>query len=595
MQDMRKPTTKLFFVFIFSMILLGVAGATSFFCDQLIFSDSFDYTDAYTNHGWDSFDNGVCTDAQLPPKPNITGTFGVSLTGCGANADYRIDKIPFPSAFTGSNLHTISFNAEIRQNTSAEPAFFVWLGSSGSQFQFGLYANRSILVTPVFASGVKPCNGGFLDYNVSGEYYLAFNMSDLNGAGSYSVYKDGGIAGDCSKKNMSNNNVIDQIILFHSVKASTFTNQYLDNLNICNSTMTNASSCAYPALFCDDFNYNYKISTNGWLPYSYTGVIQDDLYPISGQLELIDASLRSPAHTTGLFPTDYRISDSGIIGTTDIAPVFSSEFDMLLEEGDFYYAAGDTAYVGAYMVKAHVEADNYNISWYALNNDSTYTLLCANCTNVLQYEKVKINAYFKSHTSYFNSTIPFDYIDVFYGTTKIGTKAGFLCNTLVNGISSSLACPIKLNYYQLFKNTDTKVYVDNYKVMVGTDATTPNVESFYNQAYNAVNETAAYAASDDIYANAQSLWFQLGLRSAASRIFAGLMIMFIAAIIIIGVHLYVHVQPSPITIALVEVILVFVLTYIGLMPIWIVILFGFMLFIGFCLYLFKSFKTSGNG
>lgn len=577
-------TTKNIFYLLFLFCFSSSALAISFNCNNTIFSDTFDYTDNYVNHGWTLFDNGICTDAQLPPKPNISNTFGLSLTGCGAEADYRIDINPTPTTLSGDGLYIVKYDLDIMQLTGAAPEFYMWYGLTGAQLSLNYYSNRSIQVLPVFASGIARCNGGFYDFNVTSEYALVFNMTDLEGFGSYSLYKDGSQAGDCVRKNMSGNDAIDHISLFHKVPAATYVNQYLDNFNVCKGSISNESSCVFPSLFCDDFNYNYLISAHGWIPYGNIGIIDDTTYPINGTLRETTDKVQRPTHTTAPMPISYQLDAETAVTSTVYSPVFSSEMDLNIIDGGFSYSAGINQYALSYAIKALDNGDG-TVSWlYYLANGSYAnfsTITPLNSTN-----KLKVNMNFGNRNIYpFNTTNTADYVDVYLDSTYIGR-----INGLVNNVSTYLA------YYEIGKNDDWHFTLDNYYVMAGIDKTADTTELFYEPLYTFTNETTSTGqGTSDFYGAATDVWYSMGLKSAASRYLFGAIIMFIVGIMLFLLALFMGMMMSPVIFIVIELMLMIVLSFVKLMPKWLPIFMGIFGVLGLILYVFKTMRSSETG
>lgn len=593
------------FIFLFAVFSLNVLATNWDDFTEVVFSDNFSYTGTYASNGWDTVTFAAGPSFPNHPYANLSWGYYNTTTNPGGNfAGDGIAKNIMPKNITIGN-DTVLLEFDLYYGT--RPA------DSTQGYEYSVVICNTSIVAGLLcfdeniriAIGLRHSDyGGYAD-EISPEIggcYFSINpveawhdvklFIDKN---FYSLYVDGSCGTCCSK----NNNLKE--IRSIGIRVNTQNDLYgvnglrqlIDNLSL--GLASNASvECPYPSIFCDNFNYDYKISAKNWIPYSYSGIIQDDITPISDQLELIDATTRSPAHKTGSFPTNYVISDSSYVGTTNIAPVFSSEFDLSITQGDFYYGGSESQYVSAYLLKAHVEADGFNISWYALDNSSNFTLLCANCTTTAQYSKLKINTYFAGSNSFYSTSIPYDYIDVYYGTTFIGRKIGFSCSLIENGFYSETACPKYLAYYQFFKGTDTQFYVDNYYVMVGTDKNTPTIESYYTSNFTQTNTSVINTGSGDLFANSQAFWYQLGLRTAASKIIAGFLFIFIIDIVIIGIYLYSHVPPSATVLGFVDLCAIVIVTYLGLIPIWLLILFGFTVFIGFALYLFKSMKSPGD-
>jgi len=108
--------------------------------------------------------------------------------------------------------------------------------------------------------------------------------------------------------------------------------------------------------------------------------------------------------------------------------------------------------------------------------------------------------------------------------------------------------------------------------MIGTDKDTNTIDQYYTDLY--INTTdddflLGEGESGDLATAISSIWDDMGLRSLASRIITGLFLMFMLGIFYVGGSLSVKMHPSGIVLGILEILLLILLAYIGLLPYWI--------------------------
>ena len=106
--------------------------------------------------------------------------------------------------------------------------------------------------------------------------------------------------------------------------------------------------------------------------------------------------------------------------------------------------------------------------------------------------------------------------------------------------------------------------------MVGTDKDVSNFDGYFTDFFdNRSDEITAYEGGTGDMAEAIStIWDDFGLKSQASKIMAGLFLMFLLAIVMFGLALSQHIQLSPAVLIVVQLFFMILLTYIKLLPIW---------------------------
>lgn len=332
---------------------------------------------------------------------------------------------------------------------------------------------------------------------------------------------------------------------------------------------TPTETCEYPLIFCDDFNYNTALAAkddNIWNVVDLGGNVNLTFSPVGNVLDLNQSKFYSPRHQNPNFPVNYRINDVNTITSADTAPVFSTEFDVKSEAGNWTFEVDDRTYTrGVYEIKAVNTSATHQSLYYTLNNYSL-VLICSDCLPINYWNFVKITSYFIDYDdSHYNSSFLTNSVSVYVrdatGNEYLTEDIPFFNNRSIN------------QDLQIFeKEQGDRYYIDNYYVYIGTDKYTETIDIYYEDLYAPDNITFAMGegeGSGDMATAIGTIWDDMGLKSTASRIMAGIFLMFMLAIAMFGVSLATHTHLKPTVLVIIELFLVILLTYIRLLPIWV--------------------------
>lgn len=536
----------LFFVLITSCFVSANNVFSTYGCT---FWDNFDtYDNDFTSHGWVESEGG----SQHP-----VGTLRYMNWTYASNIARNADN----NATNG--IFTMTFSVGIR-NTQ---------GSLGSSFQF---RDRS-----------QPAQNDFnLFFSTSNTYCSGLGTNEFcvvynNGT----TYVDTDIQGNLGEGNFTNLTIWydfsqDTLKIFEGFTIDGVASFQKQNYQLPEITWLSISgavggegilvdnigceetiSCNYPAVFCDDFNYDTAMYTKGWLIDIGGGQINQTFTPIKNELNLTQGYYLQPYHFIDPFPVNYPKTQDITIVTTQYAPVFSSQFDLNHSAGNFEYISYDNVYgTVVYALLANKTASGNNISWYAYNG-SDYIEICYNCSTANQFDKIKISAFF-DHSPYypFNSTNPYDYVALYINNDLKNNSIDFVSNK-----------SLLIDRSHFFKTASAKFTIDNYIMMAGTDPyvdTTSTFSSLYYDVTENATETGEYDATE-FENTVDDIWGTWGLNTARSRTMFGLGIMLLFGIFIVGAMLKMgHLNLG--VVGLLEFFLMIFLVFLRLIPTWVV-------------------------
>lgn len=314
-------------------------------------------------------------------------------------------------------------------------------------------------------------------------------------------------------------------------------------------------SCNYPLLFCDDFNYDYPIILNNWLPQDSNGEIDTGLSPINDVLDFTsNSSYMTVSHEVTNTKTHWI--DTATQESSDTSPVYSSEFYIKFYSGNLRYVAGSTNDVLMYDFSFYPE----NGSIYYASDDGSLNY-CWNGTLVQgQNYHVKINAFLTQRASMnYNDSVLIDHTNFYINGVKLCNITGYI-NKVEN-----------LKYFSFIKNADSNFILDNYYVMAGTSRTVDDSRLYFTDYFNnGTVTTSTTKGSGDLAQNVYNLWDAIGLKSLASRVIFGIIVILVLISIYIGYSLIYHTPPSSTVIIIGTIFIVILEVYSKLLPKWII-------------------------
>ncbi|GAG56700.1 unnamed protein product [marine sediment metagenome] len=129
-----------------------------------------------------------------------------------------------------------------------------------------------------------------------------------------------------------------------------------------------------------------------------------------------------------------------------------------------------------------------------------------------------------------------------------------------------------LFFYYFIKDNEAKARIDDYVVMRGTDRLIETFGDYFVDLYTPkiLDLTPPTPGEDFDWANTfYDVWPQLGLRSAISRIILGLVILLVGTVGIVMALASKGVQPGVMSIMVPAIILMILLTFVRLLPVWV--------------------------
>ncbi len=330
-------------------------------------------------------------------------------------------------------------------------------------------------------------------------------------------------------------------------------------------------TCAFPSLFCDNFNYIAPITTRGWVARNNDRSVDSTFAPIGNELLLNEQNkFLTSEHQTGSFPVNYRTSKTTRIIRSKFSPIYSSEFVLNFNNNTnnvLEYEASQGANKGGYIIRVEVDLEGNssgNMNWFYLNNSVgglEYILLCANCTTTGTDLNVKINTFFSHRDIFpFNASISIDSITLLVDNVELGEFHNFITET------------DRLAFYSFTKFSNGNFSIDDYFVMIGTDknidlSSLGFFDLFDNESVS-VDSIVVEAESGDMAAALDSIWGDMGLKSVASKMISGLFLMLILALVMFGASLHTNHPLSSMVLIVVEFFFMILLVFIKLLPIW---------------------------
>lgn len=323
--------------------------------------------------------------------------------------------------------------------------------------------------------------------------------------------------------------------------------------------------CAYPSIFCDDFDYSSPMLTRDWKIYDESFRINYSFSPVSNELNLRQTGkYLLCSHEVPSFPSSYITGPNEMVSGSVYAPVFSSEFTLTVynNSGDcFNYEGYDSALSTVFDLYF---CSNQSVYYYATDAEQSdfYITVCESCLDYEAENEIKISSFFEHDYYYpFNSSIKDSHVKLFINGQLKSSNIPFVSNASLN-----------LKKYNFIKDYDSNATVDDYYVMVGLDRYIDTSDYYYSDFFSNETEittTIEGGKSKDMAQAVSSIWNDMGLITTTSKIIAGLFLMFLLAIglYIVSLSMSVHISAS--VLMIIEIFFALLLTFIKLLPIWV--------------------------
>lgn len=338
-------------------------------------------------------------------------------------------------------------------------------------------------------------------------------------------------------------------------------------------------TCAYPLVFCDDFNYDTPISsTNDWVVLNQDNSINPTFSPIETDHIRIGNNYNPRAfgyYEIEKFPVNYPISETSTIVESIYAPVMSVEFDINLsydgvnETSTYIYSYDRLGRSCVNLEFRYVDANKYDV--YYMQHDGTWFRVKKDALYINGIRNVKFSARFGTHEheglypfipTQNNNTMKFYFagLEGEAGTTKYFNDK----------------CESIYSVFVVHEPTNLDIFeFDNFKHYVGYDPTTEILLNTFEYKYIAPpDEELGYDETEDLAYQARSLWEQFGLHSTLSKTIVGILLLILMNILIIGgaASLNLAFQIPAVVYVVLNILMVLGLSFVGLMPFWIVLL-----------------------
>ncbi len=547
------------FLFLF-LVVLPLSFAVEPEIDVLILNETFNYNDSYTNHGWQSItscgdgfnvptnetfgyngNNSYCTQQEY-----LRRKLGTNLTNNGG--------VVFTFEDTVDTLHSGSRLTLILQNQT---------GGFSMRITFAETTFSPVETMTIDTSIAKGENCS-LEYTIgeSSEYFLALDFDD----GVYNLYKDDVLVEDCTDKSIGTLTQLATIDLLTFYGSPENVTRYFDNFLIYKGDfLPTGGDCEFPSIFCDNFNYLIPLTDKSapydWSVFNQDGSEDTSVVPIDNVLVLNTSEYKRPYHDIDPFELNYDIADGVTVNSGVYSAQFSSEFELNLSVGNITYNTYDRRFNSpVYSIRGRVTGDS--TTWYYKDSSNIYQVICSNCSSSNQTHDIKIIANFAQRIKMpFNSTFATDEV-LFY----------------LDGVEYDLDIPFieaatqNQNKHEFIKDANSVFTLDEYYVYVGSDRFTNTLDNVQSSIFEKIN--ISYGDGEgDLATQIDDLWDSIGLRSTASRIIAGLIFLLFANVAILSMVLAAKVQLTGIGIplAILNIIFVLIMSYVKLLPFWILV------------------------
>lgn len=609
-----KLTATIFFLFFIFPI---ISYAVSF---ELPLSDNFDYANAFISNGW-LYDNGGCGFSNSSPSLPVNGSFGIMGYNNCAFSFYRAiyqnfsEKIGINfvdtsvmlsySFYDSNDTSLLSTRNEIKLRKAVilpDDMFII-----DNSYLPALAQNENVTKIRNLMGG-ENCSFRY-SRNQWHDVNIFFDFSEHR----YYVLMDN--SPYCWGIDLGN----DEYDYFGGISISEGRDSLEKNVFYFDNLVLNQSASLlgiapieepYHVLFSDNFNYyNSMYAQKGWLVYDNIGSIDTSYTPKENTLMMNEINSEySPS--IKLEPFNIVFEKNGYqyaILQTEYTPIMSIEYDFntpfnvsdmfndcfsLITDSVKKIRNFEIVFCPNRIDTGMGEMDNIIL----LRNGTDYAGLSAGDFNNSIMNHVKLTAFFRNRDYFeFNSSINSNYFNLWVNDRQIYNPEHTDFNIPFDSMITDSSDSIK--YIYLKKYIYANVTIDNFKVYLGTDSeydntqdyfTTPKLKIFESEK----NITIGTGKNTDFATSFTSLYGMMGLKSETSRFMAGVIILFISMLLLSGIMMSYMKSINIVFLMIVAVIEVIFLTYVQLMPIWIIVLFGIFA-IGF--FIFMVLKAIGSG
>lgn len=327
--------------------------------------------------------------------------------------------------------------------------------------------------------------------------------------------------------------------------------------------------CDLPVLFCDDFNYNQPLNDNDWLVYKLDGSINQTFSPINNALNLQGSGGVSPFHEIFYFPVEYILDSSSTLVEDIYSPVWTSQFSLLINNENNTDEDSCLRY----------DADGFhNSGWSFLfcqngsimtkQSNLLYKETCTNCFTLNESNDIKIISYFGQRPTFnFNSSVTDD-LKLFVNGVQVDDDNISYIDINVD----------HLVFYNFIKDNTANAIIDDYYVYTGTDTNIDTTANYYRDLYRTditnATDLGLGIENKDLYSGVLAFWYNMGLKSKASRYMGGLILLFLVGLAVYGTSASMGIQPNPLSIGGIMLLFMILEVFLQLLPAWIPIILG---------------------
>jgi hypothetical protein len=241
----------LMFVFLIALPLsFAFSNITGISCSNVILKDSFDYTNAFSSHGWQLTD-GSCDSESVymnspmyAGNPFATGAFGYNHTTPCSFAYTRSIRRGLPSVYSSGEYIFIINLSIINDTIQLVSTFWFSFGnttsnSSASMFDIRIdhaFSKLNTTITNNFNGGENCVLNNPLG-NFTGSFILDFNFDTKK----YSAYFNNTGYDECVNKNLGVTSAIGNIRLNTQTDSLETLKAYADDVTFCQGTVLSSS------------------------------------------------------------------------------------------------------------------------------------------------------------------------------------------------------------------------------------------------------------------------------------------------------------------------------------------------------------------